>query len=66
MISILDVTPAWRPAAQVPDAVFAEMRRLGLKPIGLYDLDRRPQPVAAAYRQIIREFGAQRPGSNGG
>lgn len=27
-----------------------------VNPVGLYDLDRRPRPVAAAYRQIIREF----------
>ena len=27
-----------------------------VNPVGLYDLDRRPRPVAAAYRQIIRDF----------
>jgi beta-glucosidase/6-phospho-beta-glucosidase/beta-galactosidase len=30
-----------------------------VNPIGLYDLDRRPRPVAAAYREIIREFTEQ-------
>ena len=30
-----------------------------VNPIGLYDLDRKPRPVAAAYRQIIREFTGQ-------
>jgi beta-glucosidase/6-phospho-beta-glucosidase/beta-galactosidase len=24
---------------------------------GLYDLDRKPRPVAAAYRQLLEEFG---------
>jgi len=28
-----------------------------VNPVGLYDLDRRPRPVAAAYRRMIREFG---------
>jgi beta-glucosidase/6-phospho-beta-glucosidase/beta-galactosidase len=27
-----------------------------VNPVGLYDLDRRPRPVADAYRQIIRDF----------
>ena len=27
-----------------------------VNPVGLFDLDRRPRPVAAAYRQIIRDF----------
>ena len=26
-------------------------------PCGLYDLDRKPRPVAAAYRQLLEEFG---------
>ena len=30
-----------------------------VNPVGLYDLDRRPHPVAAAYRQIIQEFGRE-------
>ena len=30
-----------------------------INPIGLYDLTRMPRPVAAAYRQIIREFSGQ-------
>ena len=30
-----------------------------VNPIGLYDLNRQPRPVAAAYRQIIREFTGQ-------
>ncbi len=47
------------------DVGLADERNL-VNPVGLYDLDRRPHPVAAAYRQIIREFGAQRPESNGG
>ncbi len=32
---------------------------LHVNPTGLYDLDRRPRPVAAAYRQIIQEFTGQ-------
>ena len=28
-----------------------------VNPCGLYDLDRRPRPVAAAYRQLLEEFG---------
>ena len=27
-----------------------------VNPVGLYDLDRRPRPVAAAYRQIIQDL----------
>jgi beta-glucosidase/6-phospho-beta-glucosidase/beta-galactosidase len=27
-----------------------------VNPVGLYDLDRRPHPVAAAYRRLIQEF----------
>jgi hypothetical protein len=34
-----------------------------VNPIGLYDLDRKPHPVAAAYRQIIQEFARQLPAS---
>ena len=34
-----------------------------VNPVGLYDLDRRPRPVAAAYRQIIREFSRVRLGT---
>jgi beta-glucosidase len=36
-----------------------------VNPIGLYDLDRKPRPVAAAYRQIIQEFAGQLPASRG-
>jgi beta-glucosidase/6-phospho-beta-glucosidase/beta-galactosidase len=36
-----------------------------VNPIGLYDLDRKPRPVAAAYRQIIQEFTRQLPASRG-
>ena len=28
-----------------------------VNPCGLYDLDRKPRPVAAAYRQLLEEFG---------
>ena len=28
-----------------------------VNPCGLYDLDRRPRPVAGAYRQLLEEFG---------
>ena len=34
----------------------ADERNL-VNPVGLYDRDRRPHRIAAAYRQIIREFG---------
>ena len=27
-----------------------------VNPIGLYDMDRRPRPVAAAYKRIVQEF----------
>src|SRR5438270_11659673 len=30
-----------------------------VNPVGLYDLDRRPRPVADAYREMIREFAAE-------
>jgi beta-glucosidase/6-phospho-beta-glucosidase/beta-galactosidase len=33
-------------------------QKLGhINPCGLYDLDRNPRPVAAAYRQLLEEFG---------
>jgi beta-glucosidase/6-phospho-beta-glucosidase/beta-galactosidase len=38
------------------DVAMRDERHL-VNPVGLYDLDRRPRPVAAAYRQIIRQFG---------
>ena len=28
-----------------------------MNPCGLYDLERRPRPVAGAYRQLLEEFG---------
>ena len=28
-----------------------------VNPVGLYDLERRPRPVAAAYRELLQEFG---------
>lgn len=30
-----------------------------VNPVGLYDLSRQPRPVAAAYRELIRSFGAE-------
>src|SRR5919202_2454444 len=30
-----------------------------VNPVGLYDLERRPRPVAAAYRELLRQFGAE-------
>ncbi len=47
------------------DVGLADERNL-VNPVGLYDLDRRPHPVAAAYRQIIREFGGHSFTANGG
>ncbi len=41
------------------DVGLADERNL-VNPVGLYDMDRRPRPVAAAYRQMMREFGGQR------
>jgi beta-glucosidase/6-phospho-beta-glucosidase/beta-galactosidase len=38
------------------DTGLAEDRNM-LNPIGLYDLDRRPRPVATAYRELIRANG---------
>lgn len=38
------------------DVELAEKRGT-VNPCGLYDLDRRPRPVAAAYRQLLEEFG---------
>ena len=38
------------------DVALRDERHL-VNPVGLYDLDRRPRPVAATYRQIICEFG---------
>ncbi|PZS02523.1 MAG: glycoside hydrolase family 1 [Candidatus Chloroheliales bacterium] len=33
-------------------------KKLGhVDPVGLYDLQRRPRPVAAAYRELLKEFG---------
>jgi beta-glucosidase/6-phospho-beta-glucosidase/beta-galactosidase len=32
-----------------------------VNPVGLFDLDRRPNPVSAAYRQIIQEFERKLP-----
>ncbi len=40
------------------DVALGDERNL-INPIGLYDLDRKPRPVAAAYRQIIHEFAGQ-------
>ncbi len=40
------------------DVALADERNM-VNPIGLYDLDRRPRPVATAYRRIIREFAEQ-------
>ncbi len=37
------------------DIALSSLRGL-VTPVGLYDLDRRPRPVAAAYRQLLREF----------
>ncbi len=37
------------------DVALKEERGM-VNPVGLFDLDRRPRPVAAAYRQIIRDF----------
>ncbi len=41
------------------DVALGDERGL-VNPVGLYDLDRRPRLVAAAYREIIREFGGGR------
>ncbi len=41
------------------DVALGDERGL-VNPVGLYDLDRRPRPVAAAYREIIREFAGRR------
>ncbi len=41
------------------DVALGDERGL-VNPVGLYDLDRRPRPVAAAYRAIIREFAGRR------
>jgi beta-glucosidase/6-phospho-beta-glucosidase/beta-galactosidase len=38
------------------DVALAE-KRGKINPCGLYDLERRPRPVAAAYRQLLEEFG---------
>jgi beta-glucosidase/6-phospho-beta-glucosidase/beta-galactosidase len=37
------------------DIALTDERNL-VNPIGLYDMDRRPRPVAEAYRQLIHEF----------
>ncbi len=37
-----------------------------VNPVGLYDMDRRPRPVAAAYGRMIREFGGRSPTANNG
>ncbi len=47
------------------DVGLADERNL-VNPVGLDDLDRRPHPVAAAYRQIIRELGGHSVTANGG
>jgi beta-glucosidase/6-phospho-beta-glucosidase/beta-galactosidase len=47
------------------DVALGDERGL-VNPVGLYDLDRRPRPVAAAYREIIREFGGGADGARGG
>jgi hypothetical protein len=33
--------------------------RAMVNPVGLYDLQRRPRPVAAAYRELLDEFGSE-------
>ncbi len=38
------------------DIELAEKRGV-VNPCGLYDLDRKPRPVAASYRELLREFG---------
>ncbi len=40
------------------DVALADERNM-VNPVGLYDLDRRPRPVAGAYRRIIQEFAGQ-------
>ncbi len=40
------------------DIALRDQRNM-VNPIGLYDLDRKPRPVAGAYRQIIQEFSGQ-------
>ncbi len=40
------------------DVALADERNM-VNPIGLYDLDRKPRPVAAAYRRIIHEFASK-------
>jgi len=40
------------------DVGLADERNM-VNPIGLYDMDRRPRPVAAAYKRIIQEFAPQ-------
>ena len=40
------------------DVGLADERNV-VNPIGLYDLDRRPRPVAAAYKRMIQEFAPQ-------
>ncbi len=44
---------------QVDWDVAVRDERAMVNPVGLYDLDRRPRPVAAAYRRITREFASQ-------
>ncbi len=40
------------------DVGLADERNV-INPVGLYDMDRRPRPVAAAYKRIIQEFAPQ-------
>ena len=42
------------------DVALSDERSL-VNPVGLYDLQRRPRPVAAAYREIVREYQDQLP-----
>lgn len=44
------------------DVALADERNL-VNPVGLYDLDRRPRPVAAAYREIIGQFAGRGGGA---
>ena len=45
------------------DVALSDERNM-VNPVGLFDMDRRPRPVAAAYRQIIKEF-AEKMSSDG-
>ncbi|MDP9470596.1 MAG: hypothetical protein M3Q71_08000 [Chloroflexota bacterium] len=37
------------------DIALASVREL-VNPVGLFDLDRQPRPVAAAYHRLLQEF----------